>query len=132
MKAKRVALALSSLSLVLLAGCGSAPSADAPATEEAIVGGLETVAPEDTAALSGEDLVDVVEAAGEYTCDADGDQAWTCSSDADGAAAISIVAGGQVELSADGAVPADTVEALADALGVDASELADDAGLRWP
>jgi hypothetical protein len=132
MKATRVGLVLSSLSLVLLAGCGSAQPADGPATEEAIVGGLETVAPEDAAALSGQDLVDVVEAAGEYTCDADGDQAWTCSSDADGAAAISIVAGGQVELIADGPVAADTLEALAEALGVDPSELADDAGLRWP
>jgi hypothetical protein len=132
MKATRVGLVLSSLFLVLLAGCGSAQPADGPATEEAIVGGLETVAPEDAAALSGQDLVDVVEAAGEYTCDADGDQAWTCSSDADGAAAISIVAGGQVELIADGHVAADTLEALAEALGVDPSELADDAGLRWP
>jgi hypothetical protein len=123
---------------VLLVGCSSAEPAEAPASSEAIVGGLETVAPEDVAELSGQDLADVVESAGEYACEADveadagGDAAWTCRSQDGGAGVISIVGDEQASLSADGAIGADTLEALTAALGVDAAALADGSGLRWP
>jgi hypothetical protein len=125
-------LALLALTGVLLAGCGSDAAQQVAETPEAIVGGLDTVAPQDLAELSGQDLADVVEAAGEYSCEPDGDTAWTCRSDAGGAGAISIVAGDAVELSSDGPIGADTADALADALGIDASEAAGAAGLRWP
>jgi hypothetical protein len=132
MRRARFGLVIASVSLVVLGGCGSVEPAAAPTSPEAIVGGIETVAPIDAGELTGEDLVDIVEAAGDYACDSDGAQAWRCTSDLADAAAISIVSD-PVTITAAAPVPDDTVEALADALGVDASAVYDEAsGLRWP
>jgi hypothetical protein len=134
------------LPLVLLAGCSSDSGASAPApaasaTDEAIVGGVETVAPGEAedgdgaledGTLTADELAAVVDGAGDgYQCEPTS-SGYTCSSG--DAAAITIV-GTADELGsvrAEGAVPAETLAAVAEALGVEVDDLAAAGdGLVW-
>jgi hypothetical protein len=125
------------LVLALLAGCAAEADGGAEATQEAIVGGIETVAPgfEDAAGgLTAQVLVDAITSVGGYTCAEAGDSAWECAPADPAAGSLRVTGSSAEDLAVTGEAPVDedTVWAIADAVGADAGAIYSDDGLAWP
>lgn len=126
------------LFLALLAGCGADAGGGAEATQEAVVGGIETVAPgfEDAdGVLTAEVLVDAITSAGTYACAEVGDSVRECAPTDPAAGTVRVTGSSAEDLAVTGEAPVDedTVWAIADAVGADAGAIySDDEGLAWP
>ena len=129
-------------SLMLLAGCSAGTAGD-DATDEAILGGVETVAPgfddpaedqDDSAvSLTAQSVIDAIMSAGAYSCAAASDSVRECTPDdpASGALRVESSAGG-VDITGEAPIDGGTVGALAELIGVEAEELyTADGGLEW-
>lgn len=128
----RNVIVIAVLSAGLLTGCGASSEGSTP-TDEAIVGGIETVAPE-AEGLTALGVVDAIEGAGGYDCSEDG-SGWACTAVDGSGGSITVAGAAEEEPTVTGRAPIDaaTVEAVAATLGASAAEIySADAGLAWP
>ena len=129
----RAAIPAVALCVAVLGGCSNSGDTSAAATEEAIVGGIETVAPEALGRTT-IGVIDAIEGAGTYDCTEEGSD-WQCVASDGSGGDIRVVGADDAEPTISGTAPidADTVAAVAEVLAAAPDEVySDDAGLVWP
>ena len=146
MSRTRLGISGATLVLLLLAGCGSGDAGGQATTEEALLGGIETVAPDEGAedvgegiedaagALTAQAVVDSIMAAGAYTCTPASSSEWDCTAQDSALGALQVTGSseGDLTISGDAPVDGDTVAAIAELVGAGTDEIySDDAGLAW-